>query len=95
MNSITCTRSTCQKNLQDWIRGYFVRYKCCFSRNFLATNLFYYFVVETQLLKLVFQALFKALGLNEVDYKFGLTKVFFRPGKVNIYDRLRIYFLNY
>lgn len=28
------------------------------------------------------QALFKALGLNEKDYKFGLTKVFFRPGKV-------------
>lgn len=30
----------------------------------------------------MFQALFKALGLNENDYKFGLTKVFFRPGKV-------------
>lgn len=30
----------------------------------------------------VFQALFKALGLNENDYKFGLTRVFFRPGKV-------------
>lgn len=30
------------------------------------------------------QALFKALGLNDSDYKFGLTKVFFRPGKVSI-----------
>lgn len=30
------------------------------------------------------QALFKALGLNDNDYKFGLTKVFFRPGKVSI-----------
>lgn len=28
------------------------------------------------------QALFKALGLNDKDFKFGLTKVFFRPGKV-------------
>lgn len=28
------------------------------------------------------QALFKALGLNDNDFKFGLTKVFFRPGKV-------------
>lgn len=28
------------------------------------------------------QALFKALGLNDRDFKFGLTKVFFRPGKV-------------
>lgn len=33
---------------------------------------------------LLFQALFKALGLNENDYKFGLTKVFFRPGKVRL-----------
>lgn len=31
----------------------------------------------------MFQALFKALGLNEHDYKFGLTRVFFRPGKVS------------
>lgn len=28
------------------------------------------------------QALFKALGLNDNDFKFGLTRVFFRPGKV-------------
>lgn len=31
---------------------------------------------------LYLQALFKALGLNDRDFKFGLTKVFFRPGKV-------------
>lgn len=28
------------------------------------------------------KALFKALGLNDNDFKFGLTRVFFRPGKV-------------
>lgn len=33
---------------------------------------------------LFLQALFKALGLNEKDYKFGLTRVFFRPGKVRL-----------
>ncbi|KAJ6665842.1 hypothetical protein lerEdw1_001314 [Lerista edwardsae] len=33
--------------------------------------------------RLFCKALFKALGLNENDYKFGLTKVFFRPGKQN------------
>uniref|UniRef100_A0A8C2Z6B2 Unconventional myosin-VI n=1 Tax=Cyclopterus lumpus TaxID=8103 RepID=A0A8C2Z6B2_CYCLU len=32
--------------------------------------------------RLFCKALFKALGLNENDYKFGLTRVFFRPGKV-------------
>eukprot|EP00064_Thunnus_orientalis_P025176 superscaffoldBa00012083_g25512 len=31
--------------------------------------------------RLFCKALFKALGLNENDYKFGLTRVFFRPGK--------------
>lgn len=36
------------------------------------------------------QALFKALGLNENDYKFGLTRVFFRPGKVMISNDLII-----
>lgn len=34
------------------------------------------------------QALFKALGLNENDYKFGLTRVFFRPGKVRLFEIL-------
>lgn len=36
----------------------------------------------------VLQALFKALGLNENDYKFGLTRVFFRPGKVRPFEKL-------
>lgn len=36
------------------------------------------------------QALFKALGLNENDYKFGLTRVFFRPGKVRLYSLLTL-----
>ncbi|KAK1805517.1 hypothetical protein P4O66_019819, partial [Electrophorus voltai] len=34
------------------------------------------------------QALFKALGLNENDYKFGLTRVFFRPGKFAEFDQI-------
>lgn len=38
------------------------------------------FVLTIWILSL--QALFKALGLNDRDFKFGLTKVFFRPGKV-------------
>ncbi len=28
------------------------------------------------------KALFKALGLNYDDFQFGVSKVFFRPGKV-------------
>lgn len=36
----------------------------------------------------VLQALFKALGLDENDYKFGLTRVFFRPGKVRLCGNL-------
>ncbi|MEQ2159657.1 hypothetical protein GOODEAATRI_025287 [Goodea atripinnis] len=39
--------------------------------------------------RLFCKALFKALGLDENDYKFGLTKVFFRPGKGP--QRLRFY----
>uniref|UniRef100_A0A8C8GE05 Unconventional myosin-VI n=1 Tax=Oncorhynchus tshawytscha TaxID=74940 RepID=A0A8C8GE05_ONCTS len=35
--------------------------------------------------RLFCKALFKALGLNENDYKFGLTRVFFRPGKAQYY----------
>ncbi|TSL47582.1 Unconventional myosin-VI [Bagarius yarrelli] len=35
-----------------------------------------------------FKALFKALGLNENDYKFGLTRVFFRPGKFKEFDQI-------
>lgn len=35
-----------------------------------------------------FQALFKALGLNDKEFKFGLTKVFFRPGKFAEFDQI-------
>uniref|UniRef100_A0A8C4QSW8 Myosin VIb n=1 Tax=Eptatretus burgeri TaxID=7764 RepID=A0A8C4QSW8_EPTBU len=38
--------------------------------------------------RLFCKTLFKALGLNEKDYKFGMTKVFFRPGKFAEFDRL-------
>ncbi|KAJ8026463.1 Unconventional myosin-VI [Holothuria leucospilota] len=34
------------------------------------------------------RALFHALGLNDDDYKFGLTKIFFRPGKFAEFDQL-------
>ena len=27
-------------------------------------------------------ALFRAVGMDDDDFKFGMTKVFFRPGKV-------------
>jgi len=37
---------------------------------------------------ILLQALFKALGLNEIDFKFGLTKVFFRPGKFAEFDQI-------
>lgn len=36
----------------------------------------------------VLQALFKALGLNDKDFKFGLTKVFFRPGMFAEFDEM-------
>jgi myosin-6 len=32
--------------------------------------------------------LFKALGLDDNDFKFGLTKVFFRPGKFAEFDQI-------
>ncbi|XP_043998358.1 myosin VIb isoform X3 [Gambusia affinis] len=38
--------------------------------------------------RLFCKALFKALGLNEKDFKFGLTKVFFRPGKFAEFDQI-------
>uniref|UniRef100_A0A8C9Q6U3 Unconventional myosin-VI n=1 Tax=Spermophilus dauricus TaxID=99837 RepID=A0A8C9Q6U3_SPEDA len=38
--------------------------------------------------RLFCKALFKALGLNEIDYQFGLTKVFFRPGKFAEFDQI-------
>uniref|UniRef100_A0AC35U1J6 Myosin motor domain-containing protein n=1 Tax=Rhabditophanes sp. KR3021 TaxID=114890 RepID=A0AC35U1J6_9BILA len=34
------------------------------------------------------KCLFKVVGLQGVDYKFGLTKVFFRPGKFAQFDKL-------
>ncbi|KAM5166795.1 LOW QUALITY PROTEIN: unconventional myosin-VI-like [Callospermophilus lateralis] len=38
--------------------------------------------------RLFCKALFKALGLNEIDYQFGLTKAFFRPGKFAEFDQI-------
>lgn len=38
--------------------------------------------------RLFCKALFKALGLNEADFKFGLTRVFFRPGKFAEFDQI-------
>ncbi|KAJ8288635.1 hypothetical protein COCON_G00012940 [Conger conger] len=38
--------------------------------------------------RLFCKALFMALGLNENDYKFGLTRVFFRPGKFAEFDQI-------
>ena len=38
--------------------------------------------------RLFCKALFKALGLNDKDFKFGLTKVFFRPGKFAEFDQI-------
>merc|ERR1719367_1689798 len=38
--------------------------------------------------RLFCKALFKALGLDDNDFKFGMTKVFFRPGKFAEFDTL-------
>uniref|UniRef100_A0A667XD25 Unconventional myosin-VI n=1 Tax=Myripristis murdjan TaxID=586833 RepID=A0A667XD25_9TELE len=38
--------------------------------------------------RLFCKALFKALGLNDNEYKFGLTRVFFRPGKFAEFDQI-------
>ncbi|CAG0898127.1 unnamed protein product [Darwinula stevensoni] len=38
--------------------------------------------------RLFCKALFHALGLNDNDFKFGLTKVFFRPGKFAEFDQM-------
>jgi len=32
--------------------------------------------------------LFKALNLKDTDFKFGITKVFFRPGKFDEFDQI-------
>ncbi|VDK61597.1 unnamed protein product [Onchocerca ochengi] len=38
--------------------------------------------------RLFCKCLFHALGLNETDFKFGQTKVFFRPGKFAEFDQM-------
>jgi myosin-6 len=38
--------------------------------------------------RLFCKALFKALNLRDADFKFGITKVFFRPGKFAEFDEL-------
>ncbi|XP_046443856.1 myosin heavy chain 95F-like isoform X1 [Daphnia pulex] len=38
--------------------------------------------------RLFCRSLFQALNLNDHDFKFGLTKVFFRPGKFSEFDTL-------
>ena len=38
--------------------------------------------------RLFCKCLFKALNLRDADFKFGLTKVFFRPGKFAEFDEL-------
>lgn len=38
--------------------------------------------------RLFCKALFKALNLRDADFKFGLTKVFFRPGKFAEFDEI-------
>ncbi|CAF0892583.1 unnamed protein product [Rotaria sp. Silwood1] len=38
--------------------------------------------------RLFCKALFKALNLRDADFKFGITKVFFRPGKFAEFDQL-------
>lgn len=38
--------------------------------------------------RLFCKALFRALGMNENDYRFGVSKVFFRPGKFAEFDAI-------
>ncbi|CAD6190954.1 unnamed protein product [Caenorhabditis auriculariae] len=38
--------------------------------------------------RLFCKCLFRALGLNSQDYQFGMTKVFFRPGKFAEFDQM-------
>ncbi len=38
--------------------------------------------------RLFCKCLFKALNLRDTDFKFGLTKVFFRPGKFAEFDEI-------
>lgn len=59
--------------------------------SFLRSDTSVFRVLTSVCVFLCLQALFKALGLNENDYKFGLTRVFFRPGKVRLLKKL-LYF---
>ena len=63
--------------------------ECFFSNrlNKIQTLLSFVFLA-CQNLPCWWQALFKALGLNENDFKFGMTKVFFRPGKFAEFDQV-------
>ena len=36
-------------------------------------------------------ALFRAVGMDDDDFKFGMTKVFFRPGKVREENLICVY----
>ncbi|XP_055335103.1 unconventional myosin-VI-like [Paramacrobiotus metropolitanus] len=38
--------------------------------------------------RLFCKALFRALGLNDTDYKFGVSRVFFKPGKFAEFDQM-------
>ncbi|XKL69082.1 hypothetical protein PGB90_006851 [Kerria lacca] len=38
--------------------------------------------------RLFCKALFRAIGMSEKDYKFGVSKVFFRPGKFSEFDSI-------
>jgi myosin-6 len=44
--------------------------------------------IYNSILSITLQSLFKALGLDDKDFKFGLTKVFFRPGKFAEFDQI-------
>lgn len=56
---------------------------CAVEDRFKPNDLMYHFYTVIYL-----QALFKALGLSDKDFKFGLTKVFFRPGKFAEFDEI-------
>lgn len=43
--------------------------------------------------RLFCKAIFNGLGLNDMDYKFGVTKVFFRSGKFAQFDQVCFSFL--
>jgi myosin heavy subunit len=57
------------------------------SKNFKAkhTIISLYYLI----LYIFHQALFRAVGMDSEDFKFGMTKVFFRPGKVRLSNEHR------